>query len=542
MNEDRYMATFFRQKVFAVAISLSLCQWGAIAQAQALLPAASDAVAAESTSSDATPFGSNNFSFHVGGFIRTWASFNLNNNPETPHNDKWKASMLRGSAEITLDARSGPIQWKLIARGDKEAKTGYLRDLQNLRATNGTGVGGESANIMNNYNNSEVREFWAAFNIGDNVSFRLGKQQIVWGESDFFHAMDVVEGYDMSWRLFFEPENEEWRKPLWIASSTIRVPAASGNLQVFVRPGLDSCKDIGNTYDFSGGRWFMQPYRGFDLTAVTNFDCKHPSGNYKHTTGGIRWSGTVDSIGYSFAYINTFSADPVANSAFVPYERRPTGALFDMIHPMINVFGATVNGYSAFLDTTLSAEVAYTRGQPYNVGIGPLSAPLIPGDIGLGLGGIVRKNTVTTMLRADKDLHFEKLLGTSRPSFSSIQLFDTTVLSYNRNRDDLVRLFAFASPLKEHNTILTAFTVLNYDNDKINPSFTVGTDLTNGGGFVIPAVDFAIRNNWRLRAEADYFWAKHQTTTLFDPNNPGTQIFGWFANSSQLVFRVTRQF
>lgn len=531
MNQNRQAGGFCRRNAFAVAISVGLCQWVTIAHAQATPP----------TTADAATSASDNYSLHVGGFIRTWASFNLNNNPETPQNDKWKASMLRASAEITVDAKSGPIHWKLIARGDKEAKTGYLSDLQNLRATNGTAVGGASGNIMDNYNNSEVREFYASFNVGDNVSFRLGKQQIVWGESDFFHAMDVVEGYDMSWRLFFEPENEEWRKPLWIASSTIRVPEAHGEVQVFVRPGLDSCKDIGNTYDFSGGRWFLQPYRGFDLTAVTNFDCRHPSGNYKKPTGGIRWSGTSDSIGYSFAYIKTFAADPVANSAFVPYQRPPTGALFDLIHPMIDVFGATVNGYSASIDSTLSAEVAYTKGQPYNVGIGPLSAPFIPGDVGLGLGGVKRKNILTTMVRADKDLHFENLLGTSRPSFSSIQLFDTMVLNYNR-MDDLVRIFAYGSPLKEHNTILTAFTVLNYDNDKINPSFTIGTDLTNGGGFVIPAVDLAFGSKWRVRAEADIFWANASSTKLFDPNNSGTQIFGWFANSSQLVFRFTRQF
>lgn len=435
MNKCKRVGSLYYPSLIAIAISVGLCQWAPVAHAETASLEGTDAAINDAVASglDNLTSGSDNFSMRVGGFIRTWASFNLQNLPETPQNDKWKASMLRGSAEFTVDAKSGPIQWKLIARGDQEVKTGFLKDLQNLRAMNGTAVGGESANIMNNYNNSAVREFWAQFNVGDRVSVRLGKQQLVWGESDFFHAMDVVEGYDLSWRLFFEPENEEWRKPLWLVSTKIQVPEAHGELAAFVRPGLDSCSDIGTTYDFGGGRWFLQPYRGFDLTAVTNFDCRHPSGNYKKTTGGMRWSGTAGSLGYSFAYIKTFSADPVANSAFAPYERPPTGALFDLIHPMIDVFGATVNGYNATLDSVLSAEVAFTKGQPYNIGTGPLGAPTVPGNVGLGLGGVMRKNTLTTMLRVDKDLNFQNLLGTNRPSFSSIQLFDTKVINYNKD-------------------------------------------------------------------------------------------------------------
>lgn len=479
--------------------------------------------------------------FHVGGYVRTWASFNLQDMPETASDDKGKLSMLRASVLLDMDASTGPLKWKLVGRADQEARTGFLKDLEALRATNGTAVGGDSARITDNYNNAKFREAWVEFPLGDAVSVRAGKQQIVWGESDFFHAMDVVHGYDMSWRLFFEGENEEWRKPLWLVSAKIQVPAASGQVQAFVRPGIDPCRDIGNTYDIRGGRWFFQPYRGFDLSAVTDNDCSHPDGDYKKTTGGIRWSGALDSVNYSLAYVKTFAADPVANSAAAPYMKKPTGAVFDLIHPIIEVYGATVNGYSAALDSVLSAEVAYTRDQPYNVGAGVLGAPWVPGHVGLGLGGVAKKNTVTTMLRADKNLNFQQLLGTNRPSLSSIQLFDTTVLDFRKD-DDLVRLFAYGAPLKKHSTILTAFTLLNYNGDTINPSMALGLDLHNGGGFFIPAVEFVLGDSWRAKVEADVLWSRRSSTKLFDTDNPGSQLFGWFDNNSQLVFRLTRQF
>lgn len=483
-----------------------------------------------------------NFSFHLGGYVRGWASMNLQDQPELEQvgkSSKNKLSMLRGAMLLDADARTGPIKWKAVGRVDREYKTNYLRDLEGLRGTNGTSVGGESNNILDNYNQGELREFWAEVPIGERTTVKVGKQQLVWGESDFFHAMDLVNGYDMSWRLFFEGENEEWRKPLIMVSTKIRVPEANGMVAAFVRPGLDRCEDIGNTYDIRGGRWFFQPYRGFDLSAITNKDCDHPDGDYKDVTGGIRWSGELGGVSYSLAWLETYSADPVANSRMAPYGKMPSGAVFDLINPKISVTGITLSGYNDAIDSVLSAEVAYTKDQPYNIGGGSLAAPTIPGHVGLGLGGVMKKDTLTTMLRADKNLHLEGLLGTSRPSFSSIQLFDTYIMNFNE-QDDLVRLFAYGTPLTRHNTILTAFTSLNYRNDTINPGLAIGVDLSHGGGFAIPSVSFVLPDNWNAKVEADIFWAKHSNKDQF--SNQTSQIFGWFDRASQLVLRVTRQF
>lgn len=483
--------------------------------------------AADEAGAEGSKEGNSNFSFNLSGYARAWVSMNLEDQPELEAVDKHSAgklSMVRGSMLVNADARTGPVKWKAIGRVDREYKTNYLRDLQELRKTNGTDQGG-SESITDNYNQGELREFWAEVPIGDRITIKAGKQQLVWGESDFFHAMDLVHGYDLSWRLFLEGENEEWRKPLILVSTKIRVPEANGLLQAYVRPGLDRCQDIGNTYDIRGGRWFFQPYRGFDLTAVTAKDCEHPDGDYDDVTGGVRWQGEALGLSYSLAWLTTYSADPVANSASHPYQKAPKGSLFDLIHPRIDVFGATASGYSETLDAVLSAEVAYTKDQPFNIGTGAA----------IGLNGIKKKDTVTTMVRIDKNLKFENLLGTSRPSFSSIQLFDTWVQNFKQS-DDLVRLFAYGSGLTEHNTILTAFTTLNYRNDTINPGFAIGFDLSHGGGFAIPSVSFTLNDKWLAKVEADIFWANGKTGV------DRSQLFGYFANSSQLMFRLTRQF
>jgi hypothetical protein len=484
--------------------------------------------------------GSEDFSFSVHGYVRTWASFNLENQPELRAIGKdsaGKLSMLRGSLLLDMDANTGPVKWKAIGRLDREYKTGYLEDLQDLRATNGTS-GGES--ITKNYNNGDIRELWAEVPIGDRVTVKFGKQQLVWGESDFFHAMDLVHGYDLSWRLFFEGENEEWRKPLIMLSTKIRIPEAKGMLSAYVRPGWDRCEDIGNTYDIRGGRWFFQPYRGYDLSRVTTKNCDHKDGDMDDVTWGVRWNGEAWGLSYSLAYLTTFSADPVASSVFKPHQGVPVaGTVFDLIHPKIDVLGATVSGYSETLDAVISAEVAYTKDQPYNMG----SGGFVPGNAanpGIGLNGIRKKDTLTTMVRIDKDLDFQGMFGTSRPSFSSVQLFNTQVLSYDGS-EDLVRLFAYGTKLNEHSTILTAFTTLNYKNDTINPGFAVGFDLSNGGGFAIPSVAMTFSDAWVAKVEADIFWDGGKSNKVQFTNGE-SQLFGYFNRASQLVFRLTRQF
>ncbi len=495
--------------------------------------------------------GASDFKFALSGYARAWASFNLENVDELkalPKNNGRKdgrgdLSMLRGSILLDGDASLGPLKLKAIARLDKEYKTSYLEDLEDLRATNGT-AGGKS--ITENYNNFDFREFWIEAPIGDRTTVKFGRQQLVWGESDFFHAMDLVHGYDLSWRLFFEGENEEWRKPLILLSTKIRVPEANGLIAAYIKPGWDRCSDIGNTYDFRGGRWFVAPYRGFDATAINNFGCDHKSGNSEDFTYGIRWQGEAFGVNYSVAYLKANSGDPVVtpNSPGRQFQGVPvSGAISDFIYPEIDVVGATVSGYSETLDAVLSAEMAFTKDQPYNFGTGAFNAAAFGsgvGNAGIGLNGVKLKDTLTTMLRIDKNLKFENILGTTRPSFSSIQLFNTQVLSFKKS-DDLVRLFFEGTELKEHNTILTAFTVLNYRNDEINPGFAVGFDLGNGGGFAIPSVSMTFGDKWLAKLEADIFWDDGKTNNA-QFSGQETQLFGWFNGASQLALRVTRQF
>jgi hypothetical protein len=535
-------------KVSAIAFSLGM----------ALSAGAGYAATAEAKTDGAA---SEDYSIHIGGYFRTEAGFRLNDDPETQANDQFNPNMLRGTVSIDTDIKTGPLKWKIIGRFDREAKTAYLNRLEKLAALQSPGGNDQTRNFMAQYNTNNfwdfLREAYVDFNVGNRLSFRVGKQQLVWGESDFFQAMDVIEGFDLRWRLFFE-DNEEWRKPNTMVVTTIDAPELNGNLQFFVRPGLDRGIDIGKSFNIEGGRWIPQPYRGVDFTAFSQYNSRAAGANATDVTGGIRWSGSVGSVGYSLAYIRTFNEEPVINppsstavsglfgvTHSTPYLAEPTNqVLGDWIYPRINVIGATANAFVQSIDAVLSTEVAFTKDKPFNYGQLTTALP--------GWSGITHKDVLSMMLRADKNIDLTKMLGTTRPSLSSLQLFDTWILGYHAN-DDIVEFASFGARKRQHTAMLTYFILLNYRHDTINPSFVIGTDVSNGGGFAIPAVEFVLGDVWRMKFEADLFWdTHHKSPTATDANgahlNPlgisenQTSLFGWFHKDNQVVVRVTRQF
>jgi hypothetical protein len=85
---------------------IALLALGGSASAGLAVAQTSDADSAEKT-------------FTLGGYVRAWASMNLQDQPETKGDDKHKVSMLRGS--ILLDADYKPtssLRFKAIARMD----------------------------------------------------------------------------------------------------------------------------------------------------------------------------------------------------------------------------------------------------------------------------------------------------------------------------------------------------------------------------------------------------------------------------------------
>lgn len=512
------------------------------------------------------------------GYIRQYLSWNLenpyvpdpNNNGERKGDYHYDLSMARTVGKLNLFKDFGNSQFSISGRVSEEYETNYLDDLQESMDDYAAGDlfsnrSKSSVNLMDDvYNEVELRELWWQTGLTDSTTLKVGKQQVVWGETDFFQSLDVVHGYDFRWRSFLEPENEELRKPLWMLNLVQRFDSVDGTLQALYIPGkMNAADQRGNSYDVEGGRWANNPNKGLTFASAPfgadvpyNYD--HKDADMDDGSYGLRWKGMAGEWEYSVGWFHGPSGNPVINpnpdnplgvgnsasgQAFLgaykgEYNSDRSSTVGELIFPYIDTFGVTANRYVESVDAVFSAELSYIPDSPYNVGIDAGEAggcAFFP-----GFCGITEKDVVKSMLRMDKQLALQNYLGTSRPSFFSLQVFNTWITDYDRS-DELVNTAGFSGRTKEYSTIVTAILAANYDNDRINPTLAVGSDLTYGGGFIIPSVEFAYGDNWRLRVEADLFFDdESQKRTLRDFNN--TNLFGYFDGNDQLAVRVTYQF
>lgn len=486
--------------------------------------------------------------FKVDGYLREGVSVNLQDPIETAANDRYKVSMARSTLRLNLEATTGDVVFAVKGRFSREISTDYLKDLEAIRYPAPT-VGGANAHDGNNlaraYNEAELREWFVDFPLGERVKVRLGKQQVAWGETDFFAGNDLIHGFNYTWRSFLEPANEELRKPLIMGNFNIAVPELDGALQVLVRPGWDRASDIGNTYDLFGGRWANQPNKGLDFFAngfAYNLD--NPEGNFKKTTGGLRWSALAGDVNYSLSYLKTYNPDPVVNPAFAPWKGTAVkGGLGDLVFPTIDVFGLTASGYVGAADAVFNIEMAYLKDYAFNYGYTNGYGFLSGSATGsAGFSGIKQKDVIRTTLRMDKNLTaLGTLVGAEKPAFFSVQLFDTWIRDYDAS-EQIVNLVGFGQARKRHSALLTAILGTSFQNGKLKPELVGGTDLSYGGGFVVPSLSYEVGNNWRLKTELDLFWHRGVRT----PGNGATErdasLFGYFAHNNQLYTSLTYQF
>ncbi|MEC9339906.1 MAG: DUF1302 family protein [Pseudomonadota bacterium] len=499
------------------------------------------------------------------GYLRQHMAVNLEDHPEADASGmgrldgKGDISMMRSTFRLEAKADLGWAQFVTIYRFDREQETGFLDDINDTINANNAPL--RLNNWMDDVEGDQMREWYGVFDIGPRVRATLGKQQVVWGETDFFRGMDIIHGFDLRWRSFLETENEELRKPLILANVEIDIPELDGILQLVYRPGWDKGKALGNGLDIRGGRWATQPNKGIDFLPLLPYNYDHPGADTDDPNYGFRWIGHAWGWDYSLNYWRGLNNDPIGNpQAFLgtPFGAAPSNpfVLGELIFPKVETFGATVTGYLEGVDSVLRVELAFTPNKPYNAGPDVGLAGPVPGSTIWvpGLGGVVERDTLISMVGIDKQLKgLGRLLNTSQFPLFSVQVFDTWLMDFDGD-DHIVETFGFGAERHEHTTILTGLLQLNYDNSTVNPSIAGVVDATNGDVVIIPALDLVYGDHWRIHTDLDLFLIKNQRNvknfggfylpedTFATRAEDDTHLIGTFANNSQFNLRVTYQF
>lgn len=474
--------------------------------------------------------------FTLTGYVREYLAINLEDKPDIMANGEklgGAGDLNMARSVLLLDARAdyGRVKGTVIGRWSREVETKYLDRLNDS----------SSADIMDEYNENSLREAYLDLDITKRVALRLGKQQIAWGEADSFQVLDIINGFDLNWRSSFEAENEELRKPLYMANMNIEFPRIDGSLQLLYRPGWDDEADPVHTLPFKGGRFAVQGGRGFNVLPLIPNNFSHNKGDTKDPSYGLRWSGVAAQIGYTLNYYHTVAVAPVINfgdfgfPGFKPFGDAPANGFAEFVYPEIDVYGGSFSGYVEGLDFVYRGELAYVPDKPYNHGF---SGTALGGAL-----GIKEKDTASWMLGLDKRLPGAmKWLGTSEPAFLTGQLFDTWVVNFDKD-DDLLE--SGVTPRREHSVITSLILGLNYRHSTLNPSAGIIYDPTYGGGAVLLSATNVIGDHIRIYTEYLGFFKNGQTCSVAPATGSGIDCqhgFGNFDNADQITVRLTYQF
>lgn len=450
-------------------------------------------------------------------------------------------------------------------------------------------------------NENDLREAYADVDFGgplDGLSMRLGRQQIVWGEADFFRSLDTINPLNLTWHLFFETGLsassgwDELRIPLWM----LKLKYDFGNIGpiggVFV-------EGFYNPFDFRQTRFGFLPNRPWSLPLANPFRpgqlmdlgalgfASAPPGavfakprfqlikgtNFKKrdfskgdvskiSQFGFRLGGKVPIGNYTelslnaiYYYRRTYADVPQTGfiKAFPelatitpntsPPPGLPAGAAFvgrvtlpvEAFFPYVNIWGLSGNFLEPYTDTSFRFETSYTKDLP-QADVGKLRL-LSKGDMWSGVFGFDR-------------LTWIKLLNPATTFFITDQLFwNVWVTDFNKNLRGIPFLptpsrnpknpaaLTDTDRLKHQEFLATLAIATFYRGGTLNPSVAVLHDLENTTDAFILSADWFLTNQIIFTPQLRIFTTWGQGT-VDDPWFAG----GRNAGRSELGFKMTYQF
>ena len=376
-----------------------------------------------------------------GGGIKGFLQVELARTTESPSH--WSKMLTRADFSGQGNLGNG-IKWKLGARVDYDAVYSlddyYPGDVASDQRFN--------VNLRENY-----------LDIGSgNWDFRLGKQNVVWGEMVGLFFADVVSARDM--HEFILQEFDIMRIPQWAAraeyfnddfhAELLWIPVAS--YDQIGKPGAEF-------YPYQ-----LQPPGG----NVVYRNEERPSRTIENSNYGIRLSTLKngwDMSGFAYSSMDvqaTFYRDAVSAPGTYIYRAK---------HDRIDQYGGTLA--KDFGDVVLKGEMVYTRGRQFAV----LRAT--------DTNGVVPQNTLDWALGLDFTLPAETRFN--------VQLFQR---QYHSHDPDLV------ADANENGYSL----LLNHKfTDKLEAQAMWIASLNRTDWLFRPRVTWGFERNWRLAVGADIF-------------------------------------
>jgi hypothetical protein len=371
-------------------------------------------------------------------------------------------------------------------------------------------------------------------------SLRLGRQQVVWGETDNFRALDVINPLDLRWHWSRESW-EDIRIPLWMVRAIYDIGKIGPLEESFV-------EGIWIPWDFQRSKITTDPRRpwaflGSGLRTRANsvligeeiYDLeverrdRKPDRALESSQGGIRFKGIWGGVDFSLNYLYLLSADtgvklrpdlstvqpgPTASGA-----AGTVRSVINTVNPRSHVIGVAAN-YSEerYTQAVFRVETALSSGVPVRLAS---NTPLAL-DPDNNRFDTARRTVV--MLAFDRPTWIRPL-NRIRTFFLSGQFFWRHYLDYNRffRGAPSVRRAIIGGQIipdrfvsvntdkvNEDEVVVTFAASTSYGAGGLwQPLFVFAYDPFSTGGYNRLSLDYLFSNHIVLRLTQDFYWRLH---------------------------------
>ena len=347
--------------------------------------------------------------------------------------------------------------------------------------------------FIGNTTDLELRELYYFINLGKNLDISLGKQQIVWGETDGLKLLDVVN--PQNFREFVLDEFEDSRIPLWSLKSNIKLESL--NLQVVWVP--DNSYHITQGFDapFFPRSLFPKPPQGI---AIQNNPIKDKPSNFISDSDiGLKASWFKNGWDISLNYFYHYNDLPVFyNELIFSTEGDPVIEITPQ-YKRTHLIGGTFNKVIGLF--TLRGEVAYLTNQ-YFSSISPES-----------LRGNVKSDQFKSAIGLDY-IKGETVLST--------QLFTDYLI-------DNVSAFLPRRQAGNRNQLETNISFLASQemmNDNLKAEILWVHNTNHSDGFIRPKLNYWLKSNVQIHLRTDLFYGNKN------------HLFGQFRVRNRLSFGI----
>ncbi len=323
--------------------------------------------------------------------------------------------------------------------------------------------------------------------------FRIGRQNLSWGETDVFRLLDTINPLDNTYGGIFE-DLDDRRIPLWMVRGSYNFgnvgPAASLTLEGFWVPGT---WDVRVSPLAPGGTPYSIPLAPAPLPILIDT----PPKEMRNSRWGARLQGVLfDSVNLSVAHYKSFMDLP----STILNEKDVGGLLpeysLSLYYDDIQVTGGALNFWEMNLDVVIRAEMAMFWKE--SVFIPDENAPLIPTGLPIpGLevlptqGNKTERDILRWMIGFDKNVWIRSLNKT-QTFFVSMQYFGQMILNYDDRIEQAVPIYPDDSNyagLRELEGTFTFLTSTSYMSGQVNPQIVLAYDAR--GAFMFqPQVNF----------------------------------------------------